>query len=379
VIRSAAVLALLVWGGAGRLDSQTDSLRPSVALTGIQGFATPTYERVSGLAVPVGFDVVVPTLSFRATPLLSYRSQLGAIDPSVRAKVNPSDRTEIVASVAHGLYTNDGWIRNDLINSFEFLAFGQDARNYSRGTRGELRLSHDFGGGGWTTTPEIGVRLERLESVRAEPVLLGGPFTFLGQNDSLGRLRPTVPVQGGAIQSALAGVRLGWDSAAIKTRLRIDVELAHQSSTADGTPVFDPYFAQITLDGDVSFATFGRQSLHVYAHAVTTSGGDTPRQRWAYLGGPGTLATIDLLSLGGDRLLYVDAHYSVPIRRWSIPFVGPPLIELREALGGAAFRASPTLEQLSGVRVAASYVYAEWLVDPVRRRSLVSAGLSLFQ
>jgi hypothetical protein len=379
VSRRAAVLALLAWGGAGRLESQTDSLRPSVALTGIQGFATPAYERVSGLTLPVGFDVFVPALSFRATPLLSYRSQLGAIDPSIRAKLNPSDGTEIVASVAHDVFTNDEWIRNDLINSFEFLAFGQDARNYTRGTRGQLTVKHDWGSAGWITSPEVGVRVEHLESVRAGPVLFGGPFTFLGQADSLGRLRPNVPVEGGAIQSALAGVRLDWDSAAIKTHVRFDVELAHQSSTADGTPVDDPYFAQLTLDGDVSFPTFGRQSLRVYAHVLTSSGGETPRQRWAYLGGPGTLPTLDLLSQGGDHLFYVDAHYAIPIRRWSLPAVGPPLVELREALGGATFRGFPSLDQLSGVRIAASYVYAEWLVDPTRRRSIVSAGISLFQ
>jgi len=379
VIRRAAVLALLAWGGAGRARSQTpDSLRPSIGLTGLQGIAAPTYERVSGLGLPVGFDLSIPTLRFTATPLVTYRSQLGAVDPSVEGEIDFRSRATLDFFATRGVFTNDAWIRNDLINSFEFLGFGQDTRNYSRGTRGELRLSHAWSGWGWSVKPELGGRFEHLESVRAQLVLEGGPFTFLGREDSLARERPNPPVQGGGIQSGLLGVRADWDSATIVTHLRVDVELAHQSSTAIGLPVTDPGFAQLTLDGNVTFPTFRRQTLHLYAHVVATSPGDTPRQRWVYIGGPGTLPTIDMLSRGGDQLVYLDAHYAIPIRRWTIPLIGPPLLEFREALGGAAFREFPSLDQLSGVRLAAGYLYVELLVDPSRRTTRLSAGFSLF-
>jgi hypothetical protein len=380
VIHRAALLALLVWGEgwAGRAESQTlDSLRPSVALTGLQGIGMPTYERVSGVGLPVGFDVSVPVLRFTARPLVAYRSQLGAVDPSVDGGIDFPRGITLDYSAVRGVFTNDAWIRNDLINGFEFLAFGQDTRNYSRGSRGELRLSREWNGPGWRVKPELGGRFEHVESVRSQLFVNSAPFTFLG-HDSLGRYRPNPFVQGGGIQSALAGVRVEWDSAAIETHFRVGVELAHQSSTAIGVPVTDPFFGQLTLDGNVTFPTFGRQTLRVYAHVVATSGGDTPRQRWAYLGGPGTLPTIDLLSLGGDQLVYIDAHYAIPIRRWTIRGLGSPLFELREALGGAVFQEFPQLEQLSGVRVALSYLYAEALVDPVRRTSRFSAGISLF-
>lgn len=379
MIRGAAVLALVAWGGAGRAESQTpDSLRPSVALTGLQGFSAPAYERVSGLALPVGFDVTVPTLKFTATPLVTYRSQLGAVDPSVDGAVDFPRGITLGYSAARGVFTNDAWIRNDLINSFEFLGFGQDTRNYSRGTRGELRLSRTWEGPSWSVKPFVGGRFEHLESVRAEPVVLSAPFTFIDYSDSLGRFRPNPPVQGGGIQSGLIGVRFDWDSAAIVTKLRLDVELAHQSSTAIGIPVTDSRFAQFTFDGTLKFPTFRKQTLHVYAHVVATTGGDTPLQRWAYLGGPGTLPTIDLLSLGGDQLVFIDVRYAIPIRRWTIRGIGAPLFELRDALGGAAFQEFPRLEQLSGVRLAVSYLYVEWLVDPVHRTSKFSAGISVF-
>ncbi|HEV8445860.1 MAG TPA: hypothetical protein VGQ44_03540 [Gemmatimonadaceae bacterium] len=378
MIRRAALLALVISGGAGRAGSQTtDSLRPSAALTGLQGIGMPTYERVSGVGLPVGLDISVPRLRFTATPLVTYRSQLGAVDPSVEGSIDfPRDLT-LDYSAVRGVFTNDAWIRNDLINGFEFLAFGQDTRNYTRGTRGELRLNREWTGPGWRVKPEIGGRFEHLESLRSQIVVNSAPFTFLG-GDSIGRFRPNPPVQGGGIQSALAGVHVDWDSAAIETHLKVGIELAHQSSTAVGAPVTDPLFGQLTLDGNITFPTFGRQTLHVYAHVVATSGGETPRQRWAFLGGPGTLPTIDLLSLGGDQLVYIDAHYAIPIRRWTIRGLGAPLFELREAFGGAAFQEFPELEQLSGVRLALSYLYAEWLVDPVRRTSKFSAGFSLF-
>lgn len=378
MIRRAALLALLAWGGAA-FGQTPDSLRPSIGATGIQGFAMPTYDRVAGLSFPMGADVSVPTIWFHATTLLTYRSQLGAIDPSLDGAFEPSTRTSIAVSASRGLFSNDTWIRPDLVNSAEFLFFGEDTRNYSRGTRGEIRVSHSWSGTGWRVAPEIGGRAERLESVRAGSFLLGGPFTFFNKTDSLDRIRPNIPVQGGAIQSALAGLDLDWDGASIVAHARIGVELANQSSTADATPVRDPHFGQITLDGNVSFPTFAAQRFRLYAHAVVTTGGDTPRQRWVFFGGPGTMPTLDMLSLGGDRLLFVDAHYAIPIRSRPVPMLGQPLFELREALGGARFHGSPTLEQMSGVRLALGPLYSELLVDPVRRRSKFSAGLSVFQ
>jgi hypothetical protein len=85
-----------------------------------------------------------------------------------------------------------------------------------------------------------------------------------------------------------------------------------------------------------------------------------------------------LLSLGGDQLVYIDAHYAIPIRRWTIRGLGAPSFELREAVGGAAFQEFPKLEQLSGVRLALGYLYTEWLVEPSRRTSKFSAGISVF-
>ena len=84
-------------------------------------------------------------------------------------------------------------------------------------------------------------------------------------------------------------------------------------------------FTQTTLDGHVKFPTFGSQSFEFLGHAVLAGGNDfLPLQRWAYLGGSGTLATVDLLALGGDNLLFVQGDYIIPIERIQVPLLGSP-------------------------------------------------------
>ena len=78
-----------------------------------------------------------------------------------------------------------------------------------------------------------------------------------------------------------------------------------------------------------------------------------PRQRWAYVGGPGTFPTLELLELGGDQLVYIDGRYNIPLDRLQLPFVGPPIVTLRDALGGAAVGRFPTIHQAIGSSLAA--------------------------
>ena len=83
----------------------------------------------------------------------------------------------------------------------------------------------------------------------------------------------------------------------------------------------DATFTQGTLDGDVSFPAFLNHTFELHAHAVVTGGDRAPPQRFAYLGGGGTLPTLELLEMGGDQLFFVDSRYIVPlpysrIARW---------------------------------------------------------------
>src|SRR6185295_15483006 len=83
-------------------------------------------------------------------------------------------------------------------------------------------------------------------------------------------------------------------------------------------------FTQITIGSKASFLTFGEQSFAFRGHAVFTPGDIAPPQRFAYLGGAGTLATVDLLALGGDRLFFAAGTYSIPLESVLLPVVGSP-------------------------------------------------------
>jgi hypothetical protein len=106
----------------------------------------------------------------------------------------------------------------------------------------------------------------------------------------------------------------------------------------------------------------------------------TPRQRFAYLGGSGTLPPLDLLSLGGDQLIYLDSRYSIPIESVRVPVLNSPLmITVRDAIGGADIGRAPAMHQAIGVRVSASVAYVEFMTDPATRKHKFGLGLSLLR
>jgi hypothetical protein len=89
------------------------------------------------------------------------------------------------------------------------------------------------------------------------------------------------------------------------------------------------------------------------------------------------MPTIDLLAEGGDQLFFVDAQYDIPIGAVVLPFLGSPLLTLREVLGGARIGRFPTLHQASGFRLAAGPLYAEFLIDPVTRHTHNGVGVTV--
>ena len=367
-----------------------------VSWPGIFGFSVPTYDRSNGLSLGMGPRFALPRTRVTLEPRLIYRSQLGAIDANVVLTDSLSRQTAVSLVAKHSTYSNDTWIWSDLLNSADFLVFGHDSRNYFRGGRVDLTLGHRIESDSWTLTPSITGRYEDTHSVRPDSSCTfgttitcsaptGGPFTFFGRHDVDDRLRPNPQVRTGRIASAVASSRLDWEADGIIADARIDVEAGrfHPSDVfiGAGTPVdlplnSDAGFVQGTVDGSISFPTFGTQSLAVSGHAVLTTRGRTPRQRYAYVGGPGTIPTIDMLQLGGDQLLYLDAAYSIPIDRLKLPLVGPPTVMLRHAMGSAGVGRLPELEQATGVRVILSILYGEFLVDPVTGNKYGTVGLS---
>jgi hypothetical protein len=343
------------------------------------GLRIPTYDRVNGLALPWGPKLELNDARLDVDVLVTYRSNLGKWDPSLEGSLRPGDN-EIKLYVGRGTFTNDAWIRGDLTNSAAAFFAGSDSRNHYRGDRVAGRFAHTFTGNGVTLTPFIGGNNERDWSTGSlAPTKT--PWSVYGRKGDLRMRRPNPRVAKGTITSGLGGATFEIVRGGLEGKLDANLERSFRTNlVADcaGVPVggicTQPVpggtFTQATLDGSVTFPTFGTQTFAFRAHAVGTGGaGDAPAQRFAYLGGAATLATVDLLALGGDRLLYVQGDYKIPIDRIVLPFVGSPYIALKYAAGNAGLGALPSLIQNLGVGLGASFVKAEYTIDPAQNRS----------
>jgi len=362
------------------LDYRPFRTAGDAALTwpGIYGVRLPTYDRANGLTLRVGPRYQIPNTSFVINPTVAYRSQLGRADPSVLVADSLGRRTAVQLVAERSTLSNDEWIWSDLVNSAGFIAAGEDARNYYRASRAELTVGRRWETANGELTPFVGALVERARSVRPGLDAGGGPWTLFGRHDRNDALRPNPAIDPGTTTSGIAGARWQWEengvSAHSSARLevgRTDFDCAACAVTSSSS------FGQLTVDGGVKFPTFGSQNVSVFGHGVLSSLGSVPRQRYVYLGGGGTLSPLDMLSLGGDELLYLDFRYNIPIERVEIPFVGPPVLTLREAIGGVDVGRFPTLHQAAGVRLSGGFLYVEYVVDPTARRGHVGLGISL--
>jgi hypothetical protein len=369
-------LAPIPGGYALRYRSLVDAPPTGLILPGVYGIASPEYDRSDGLSI--GF---APRYAFRGRPIvlapkLTYRSQLGEIDPSLAVDYRFGRRTLVSGRVERATRSNDRWIRTDLLNSANFFWSGKDTRNYYRANSGEVRLAQTWESVHNEFVPFVGARFEDGSSVRPGPDVTGGPWTVLNRGDSErdDRLRPNPAIDDGNIYSGLLGGTWRWNDGAFLVRTRLDGEIGVLDPNATASR---STFGQATIAAHVEFPTFSQQSLLLDGHFVASTAGRTPRQRFAYFGGPGTFPMLDLFEEGGDDLVFIDTRYVIPMHWFNLPFVGMPAFTLRELLGGAAVGAFPRLHQAVGARVAVKVFYAEVLYDPDLRRGRGGVGLSL--
>ncbi|MEO8909329.1 MAG: hypothetical protein ABI408_03795 [Gemmatimonadaceae bacterium] len=355
------------------------------------GLRLPSYDRVNGLSIPWGPQLNVGDEVLQADALVTYRSNLGKWDPSIEGFVHPGDNNEIRLSGGRGTYSNDSWIRSDFANSVAAIGVGSDSRNYYRGDRGAARFTRRIAMNTLTLTPFIGGNIERDWST-GSIAPLKSPWSFFGRKGLLKMRRPNPRVENGRIESILGGTGIEVVSGGVDAKLDASVEHSVKTSlNADcsGFPndaaciAVGHAFTQVTLHGRAQFPTFGTQTFSFLGHAVLTGSDPAPPQRFAYLGGSGTLATVNLLALGGDRLLYLQADYMVPIDKITLPYVGSPFIDLRYAAGNAGEGSLPPLIQNLGIGVGVSFFRADYTIDPATnrspfsRRSDFSVGVSL--
>jgi hypothetical protein len=344
------------------------------------GLRIPTYDRVNGVSLPWGPQLLTNDETFQLDALVTYRSHLGNWDPSLEGFVRPGVANEIKLYVGRGTFTNDSWIRSDLMNSLATLFVGSDARNYYRADRATLRFTRSMTVSALGLTPFLGGSIERGWSTGSIPPIKT-PWSFFGREGDLKMRRPNPPVIKGRINSILGGTGIQISRGGLEGKL--DVSLEHGFEGAKEQCVIPPggpicasliqAFTQTTLDSRVTFPTFGAQTFSFIGHALLSAGDDIPPpQRFGYLGGSGTLATVDQLALGGDRLLFVQGDYLIPIERIQLPFLGSPFLALRYAAGNAGIGELPSLIQNVGVGAGVGFFRVDYTIDPAENRSPVS-------
>ena len=121
------------------------------------GLRIPSYNRVDGVVIPWGPQIRLAKDRIEIDPTVTYRSHIGELDPRVKVKLRLTQYDEITIDGARGTFTNDGWIRSDIVNSLAALGVGSDARNYFRADRGTAEFVHEIVDRFVTWKPRIGV------------------------------------------------------------------------------------------------------------------------------------------------------------------------------------------------------------------------------
>ena len=324
------------------------------------GLRIPSYNRVDGVAIPWGPDIRLANGKIRIATAATYRSHIGEIDPSAEGMIAVAKADTVRFFGGRSTFSNDIWIRSDIINSLTALAAGSDTRNYFRADRGEVELFHTITQPLMRIVPSVGMLHEFAWSTGDSAAHTSAPWSFFGRKDELKMRRINPAVVRGHITSALGGLRLIYDDNVTKARLGLRVEHALD---APETATLDGSFTQLTLDARADFPTFGLQRFKFTGHSVI-GGGDAPPQRYAYLGGSGTLSTVDLLALGGDRLVFVEGEYEYPLARPVLQFVGAPVLNLRYAAGAAGVGELDEFIHNLSAGISLKIVKVEYHIDP---------------
>ena len=329
--------------------------RSPLALDGIYGLTIPTYDRVDGLGLRWGAALALPGAG-RIEPRLrgwaGYRTERGAFDGGGELAI-ARGFTELGLGIERTTLSNEQWIRGDLSNSIAYLVQGKDVRDYYQADRTWAELRRTLERGERTTRLWLRGQVEEATSLRADD-----PWSLFHADT----IRTNFPVQDGRITSLRAGGDVLWERPTFIAELAAELEAG--GDVLDGEHEFVRY--QVT--GDWAMQAIADHTLAIEWHARGPLPGteSLPRQRWSQIGGSGTLYTFDVARFRGDRVVYVQTGYDIPLgERLRIPYVGIPSLELLH-VAGMAWTAAQTrsLEQNIGLRLNAGFFYVRAVTNP---------------
>lgn len=327
----------------------------ALSLDGVMGLHVPTYDRVNGVTAIWGARYRLPRLG-DVTP--SVHGQVGWMtergEPTYAASFELRRYgTALTAGYEDAWATNDDWIRGDLQNSLNYLWDGDDLRDYHHAERTWLGLTREYGDTEKSFHAVVGVRgqIEDASSLRA-----GAPWQLWGDT---ARSNPTIDP--GRITSAIASVEVEWRGQ--ETYFEGGLEYEAARDWLDGKFTFD----RVSARGDWAMHAFANHTLEIEVFVQQPVGETMPRQRWSFVGGSGTLQTVGMARYHGDRVVFVESKYIVPMPdRLALPLIGAPELMLLHAAGMAwvGDATDRNLEQELGIRLQFFGLYFRYMVDP---------------
>ncbi len=303
---------------------------PLVRPLGLFGLVLPTYDRVNGASVRVGFGGTIgggqTNSQFRAVG--SYHSARGAVSGVGEVRLALDDDASIIVRGGREVRTHDRWIRDDLSNSFSALFVRSDVRDYYESDFGSVVLQQNppllTGAGQGYFALRSGLVVSRDRSLESRD-----PWSAFGDDP----WRENPEVFEGTLTSAVAGFTAGWRGRRSDLIVDTDVEYAFPSPVRQDWGELT--FVQAIADARWQMLALRNHTLEMRARAMQTFGPDpAPRQRWSLIGGPGTLPTLEQGELAGDNLAFLQTTYAIPLRV-QVPLLGQPSLAARHAVGSA--------------------------------------------
>lgn len=327
-------------------------LQPS----GVFGLALPTYDRVDGLTIGWGsrFLITPSDGGAYARASMTYATERGRVGGSAGLEVPLGRGVWLVADIARATLTNEEWIRSPFSNSLAAVTFASDARDYhdsDAATAGVyVRPVQPLIQGESFIGPRLLVRASRDRSVAA-----GDPWTLTG-----GSWRENPPIDDGEIISVIGGAAVGWRGA---------TSAFEGDAAIEWTPpgMGDHEVTQLVAEGSWAMRGLWNHRINFYSRVAAVLGGEPlPRQRWTFVGGPGTLPALDFGYRRGDNLVFLRSRYGVPVPPVRLPILGEAEVRLSHAAGTAWVTGTPLprWDQNLGLGLALRPFTATVWIDP---------------
>ncbi|WP_420447987.1 polymer-forming cytoskeletal protein [Candidatus Palauibacter sp.] len=286
---------------------------PAFELDGTYGFHLPTYDRVSGLSLPVGALARLSDAPGRPELAagLTWIPAREDVDFRFHNSWRLAERLRLGLFATSAVISNEAWIRPTWYNSLAHFVAGDDVRGHydSRQFGVELELM-SAEPPVWEEAPNW--RLIFTGGHEEGASLEAGAVTVLfgGEADDGQR----VWAHPRSFWFARAGFEWSVNRRDGRTAFGVGVEGGLQDELGSDCNLICSYDF-LLLEGRVSVrrVTAWGHAVDAFVIGRADVAGHLPSQRYSLIGGVGTLPTMPLRALSGPRLLYAETTYAIPL------------------------------------------------------------------